>query len=52
MTRPRTRDDRIRRMLKRAVSNATERYGKGGLEKTRCKPKPITLRRFDEKREP
>jgi hypothetical protein len=35
--------DRVKVMLRRAQSTATEKYGIGGRPKTQRSPKPITL---------
>lgn len=41
---PRTKEQRIREMLKRETSKSTSKYGIGGREKENSrKPKPITL---------
>lgn len=40
-TRKLTTKDRSR--LRQALSTATERHGVGGLERTKLKPKPISL---------
>lgn len=40
----RTKDQRIREMLKRETTKSTEKFGIGGREKENSrKPKPITL---------
>lgn len=36
-------EERIRRLLRRIGTGVNNKYGIGGIEKTRWRPKPVTL---------